>query len=73
MSLIVIPVLYHSFLYAVGVMDSDEDDGHVVYVSIGSQKIPLHEVTEDDIHRMTPSEKETYIQQYQEMYSHMYD
>ena len=54
-------------------MDSDDDDDHVVYVSIGSQKIPLHAVSEDDIHRMTPSEKETYIQQYQEMYSHMYD
>jgi transcription initiation factor TFIIE subunit alpha len=57
----------------VGVMDSDDDDDHVTLVNVGAQKIPINEITEAEISRMTPSEKETYIQQYQDMYSHMYD
>ncbi|CAG7835675.1 unnamed protein product, partial [Allacma fusca] len=57
----------------VGVMDSDDDDDQVILVNVGSHKIPINEISETEISRMTPSEKETYIQQYQDMYSHMYD
>jgi len=53
-------------------MESDEDDQMPV-VSVGSEKIPLTDINEEIITRMSATEKEAYIQQYQEFYSHLYD
>jgi transcription initiation factor TFIIE subunit alpha len=53
-------------------MESDEDES-VPMVAVGNDKIPLTDINEDVIARMSASEKETYIQQYQEFYAHIYD
>ncbi|XP_044727121.1 general transcription factor IIE subunit 1 isoform X2 [Chrysoperla carnea] len=53
-------------------MDSDEDD-NTPTVTVGSRTIPITEVNDALISEMTPTEKEVYIQVYQEYYSHMYD
>ncbi|XP_014678032.1 PREDICTED: general transcription factor IIE subunit 1-like [Priapulus caudatus] len=57
---------------AVADFDSDEDE-EAVMVSIGNMRIPLDEVTEELVARMTAAEKETYIRIGQEAYSSMYD
>jgi len=51
----------------------DEDDEDVSMVTIGDQSIPLHEVTEELIAKMTPSEKDVYIKLMQEVYSNIYE
>lgn len=51
--------------------ESDADDEPTVFVA--GKPIPLDEVNDEIIARMTPQEKEAYIQVYQETYSHMYD
>jgi len=56
----------------VEVMDSDDEELTPV-VQVGSRSIPITEVDDALIAEMTPQEKETYIQVYQEYYSHMYD
>lgn len=50
-------------------MESDEDDT-VPMVRIGDQEVPLSEVNGNEalIARMTPDEKERYIQLFQEYY-----
>jgi len=53
-------------------MESDDED-QVTLVQVGEERFPIGEVTEEVIARMTPSEKETYIQQYQEFYAYIYD
>lgn len=50
--------------------DSDEDEPTVL---VAGKPIPLDDVNDEIIAQMTPQEKETYIQVYQEAYSHMYD
>ena len=50
-----------------------EDDDPTPMVAVGSEKYPLTDITPDIIAKMSASEKETYIQQYQEYYSHLYD
>lgn len=40
---------------------------------VNGKSIPITNISDDTIALMTPSEKETYIQVYQEYYSHMYD
>ena len=40
---------------------------------IGQQKISYHDITEDMIPKMTPQEKDAYIQMGQELYENMYD
>lgn len=52
--------------------DSDTDD-NAPSVLVNGKTVPLTSVDDDVIAQMTPSEKETYIQVYQEYYSHMYD
>ena len=54
-------------------MDDDDDDEEEAIVSIGGTKVPYHEVTEDMVAKMTPSEKEQYIKIGQEMYQDMYE
>lgn len=53
-------------------MDS-EDDELVPTVSVGGKTIAITDVNDTVIAEMTPIEKESYIQTYQEYYSHMYD
>jgi len=50
--------------------DEDDDDG-VPLVIVGSEKIPITQVDESVIARMTAQEKETYVQQFQDY--HNYD
>ncbi|CAH2075240.1 unnamed protein product, partial [Iphiclides podalirius] len=52
--------------------DSDSDD-NAPTVMVNGKAVPLTSVDDDVIAKMSPSEKETYIQIYQEYYSHMYD
>lgn len=56
-------------------MDSDDSDSdeNVPTVLVNGKTVPLTDVDDDVIAQMTPTEKETYIQVYQEYYSHMYD
>ncbi|KAK7872034.1 hypothetical protein R5R35_004545 [Gryllus longicercus] len=56
----------------IGTLDSDEDD-FVPVVTVGDRTVPVTEVNDSLIAQMTPAEKETYIQVYQEYFSHMYD
>ncbi|KYN05787.1 PREDICTED: general transcription factor IIE subunit 1 [Cyphomyrmex costatus] len=53
-------------------MDS-EDDELVPTVSVGGKTVAITDVNDILIAEMTPIEKESYIQTYQEYYSHMYD
>lgn len=54
-------------------MESDDEDDDVPAVFVGGKSIPINEVNDEIIAQMTHQEKETYIQVYQEHYSHMYD
>lgn len=51
-------------------MDSDDEDLQPV-VTVGDRTVPITEVDDKLIAEMTPMEKETYIQVYQEYYSHI--
>lgn len=53
--------------------DDDDDDDDVPTVFVGGRAIPIDEVNDEIIAQMTHQEKETYIQVYQEHFSHMYD
>ncbi|KAK2585503.1 hypothetical protein KPH14_010154 [Odynerus spinipes] len=53
-------------------MDSEDDD-LVPTVSVAGKSVAITDVNDALIAEMTPTEKETYIQVYQEYYSHMYD
>ena len=57
---------------AVEEMESDDEDEHPV-VSIGDQRVPYHEVTQEMVQQMTAAEKDAYIKMGQEMYEDMYD
>ena len=54
-------------------MDSGDEEDEVTMVSIGEMRVPLHEVTDDMVARMTAEEKENYIRLGQELYSHLYE
>ncbi|CAH4018628.1 general transcription factor IIE subunit 1 [Pieris brassicae] len=60
---------------AVAEMESEdsESDDNVPTVLVNGKPVALTSIDDDVIATMTPSEKETYIQVYQEFYSHMYD
>ncbi|CAK1604124.1 unnamed protein product [Parnassius mnemosyne] len=62
-------------LAAVAEMESEdsESDDNAPTVMVNGKPVPLTSVDDDVIAKMSPSEKETYIQIYQEYYSHMYD
>lgn len=53
-------------------MDSDDDD-NTPTVQIGNKTVAITDINDKLIAEMTPTEKEIYIQIYQEYYSHMYD
>lgn len=62
-----------SFILVVDEMESDGDEEAVVMVIIGDIKVPLNEVTDELISKMSPMEKDNYIQLSQEMYADMYE
>lgn len=52
---------------------STDDDDSVPTVLVGGKSVPVTSVNDTLIAQMTPSEKEAYIQTYQEYYSSLYD
>ncbi|XP_055536484.1 general transcription factor IIE subunit 1 [Wyeomyia smithii] len=56
----------------VEIMDTDSDDD-MPTVTVAGRPYPLDEINDTLIAEMTPQEKETYIQVYQDHFSHMYD
>lgn len=62
-------------LAAVAEMESEDSDSedNAPTVLVNGKAVPLTSIDDDIIAQMTPSEKETYIQIYQEYYSHIYD
>lgn len=52
--------------------DSESDD-NAPTVLVNGKAVPITSVDDDVIAQMSPTEKETYIQVYQEYYSHIYD
>ena len=52
-------------------MDSDDDDEQVPLISVGDLKIPITELSSDQIAKMTPTESDAYIQVYQDYYDTM--
>ncbi|XP_059062158.1 general transcription factor IIE subunit 1 isoform X2 [Achroia grisella] len=62
-------------LAAVAEMESDDSDSedNAPTVLVNGKAVPLTKIDDTTIAQMTPSEKETYIQVYQDYYSHMYD
>ena len=50
-----------------------EDEELVPTVAVGGKTVAITDVNDTLIAEMTPTEKEVYIQTYQEYYSHMYD
>lgn len=53
-------------------MESESEDESPT-VSVGGKQYPIDEITDSLIAQMTPQEKDTYIQVYQETFSHMYE
>lgn len=54
------------------IMDSDSDEESVT-VFVEGKPYPIDEINDSLVAKMTPQEKEAYIQIYQENYSHMYE
>ncbi|XP_035906113.1 general transcription factor IIE subunit 1 [Anopheles stephensi] len=57
---------------SVEIMDSASDDD-IPTVTVAGKPYPLDEINDTLIADMTPQEKETYIQVYQDHFSHIYD
>jgi hypothetical protein len=58
------------------VMESDDEDMEEVptpMVRVGGQYVPLHDINDDHIKKMSSLEKEDYIRLTQEMYAHLYE
>ncbi|KAK7477625.1 hypothetical protein BaRGS_00031103 [Batillaria attramentaria] len=54
-------------------MESDEEEDAVPTVTIGGKRVPFHDVSDDMVSQMTPTEKEEYIRVGQELYENMYE
>lgn len=65
-------LIFFFFIPEVATMSSDDDD-NAPMVMVGGKPIPVTQVDDRIIAQMTPSEKEAYIQTYQECYSNLYD
>lgn len=52
--------------------DDDDDDGDSPTVFVSGKPYPIDEINDELIAQMTQTEKENYIQVYQEHYSYMY-
>lgn len=64
--------MQYYILAEVELMESDEDES-TPSVRVGNKIIPITEINDEIIAEMSPTEKEEYIQVYQEYYSHIYD
>ena len=53
--------------------EAEEEEEEEPMVTIGNQKVPYNEVTEEMVALMTPAERDAYIQLGQEMYEDMYE
>ena len=53
--------------------DEEDETNDIAMVVIGNLRIPYNDVTEDMVGKMTPSERDAYIQLGQEIYEDMYD
>ena len=63
-----------SYLFlAVEEMESEEEEEEVVMATVGGAKVPLNDVTEDMVARMSLDERAEYIRLGQEMYSNIYE
>ncbi len=61
-----------AYIFIVGEMDEDEEeDNNVPTVMVGSQRVPITDVDESVIAKMTSSEQETYIQITQDYYTNV--
>lgn len=58
---------------AVEEMESEEEEEEVVMATVGGVKVPLNDVTEEMVARMSLDERAEYIRLGQEMYSNMYE
>ena len=54
-------------------MESEEEEEEVVMATVGGVKVPLNDVTEEMVARMSLDERAEYIRLGQEMYSNMYE
>lgn len=54
-------------------MDEEDSDVDIPTVMVGNKFYPVNEINDKIIAKMTPPEKEIYIQSFQEYYSHLYD
>lgn len=62
----------HEIPYTEEIMDSESDDDSPIVIVAG-KPYPIDEIDDNLIAQMTPQEKDTYIQIYQDHFSHMYD
>lgn len=51
-------------------MESEEEE---TMVSVAGKMVPLNEVTDEMVSKMSPEEKEDYIRLGQELYQNMYE
>ncbi|XP_078001461.1 general transcription factor IIE subunit 1-like [Glandiceps talaboti] len=54
-------------------IESEDEDEEELMVTIGNRKIPINEVTDEMVAKMTPEEKGEYIKMGQEAYAAMYE
>lgn len=54
-------------------MESEEEDDDSPTVLVAGRPVPIDELTAELIEQMTQQEKYTYIQVYQDHFSHMHD
>lgn len=50
-------------------MDEDSDEDSTPIVLVGTERIPISQVTPEVISKMTTAEKDAYVLQYQDFYS----
>ena len=55
------------------VMSSGDDDGDIPTVKVGNEEFAITDIDETITAKMTPEEKDRYIQIYQDFYANVYD
>ena len=54
-------------------MSSGDDDGDIPTVKVGNEEFAITDIDETITAKMTPEEKDRYIQIYQDFYANVYD
>ncbi len=71
------PLIFALFIFPVPgeveEMEDEDDEEEVAMVTVGTERVPYHEVTDDMVARMTPAQKDAYIRIGKEMYMDMYE